>query len=108
MNNFCWWVKQVLFNFQIQSKVRNLLVYLSVIFVSVNKWLGVNKFFFLQVVLLDNLDANKKGIYIATTEDRINKRIKDMDTISKYVESYQTVDQFVQNSIVAVHIDDNW
>ncbi|VVC40574.1 Hypothetical protein CINCED_3A001375 [Cinara cedri] len=60
-----------------------------------------------EIVLLDSKHTNN-GVYIATTEDKIIRRMNDMVTISEHVKSYQKIEKFMQNSLVVIHIDGEW
>lgn len=55
-----------------------------------------------------DIEPNENNVYIATTEDNIKKRLKDMDVISKQIESCEKVKKFEPFSIVATEIDGKW
>lgn len=55
-----------------------------------------------------NFKPDNNGIYIATTEDKIQTRIKNMETISKQIELCEKIKEFVPFAIVGTEIDGKW
>lgn len=54
------------------------------------------------------LPSDFKNVYIVTTKDKMEKRIKDMQSISSQSSSYDKVTQFKVLEIVAVEIEGKW
>ncbi|KAE9525099.1 hypothetical protein AGLY_014513 [Aphis glycines] len=59
-------------------------------------------------VILISLEPNENGVYIATTEDKKTKRLKDMNNMSEFSCSFEKVKEFKALEIVGVKIDDKW
>jgi len=54
------------------------------------------------------LPSDFKNIYIATTKEKMEKRLKDMQSISLQSSSYDKVTKFKVFEIVAVKIKGEW
>jgi len=54
------------------------------------------------------LPSDFKNIYIATTKEKMDKRLKDMQLISLQSSSYDKVTTFKLFEIVAVEIKGEW
>lgn len=62
---------------------------------------------FYQVVLLSST-PNNNDVYIVTTEDKMKKRLKDMDYMSANREFLEKVNNFKVFDVIAVEVDDKW
>jgi len=54
------------------------------------------------------LPSDLQNVYIVTTKDKMEKRNKDMQSISLQSSSYDKVSQFKVFQIVAVEIEGKW